>query len=100
MSQPPLDYETPQPKPRWTLPKFTLAELLMIVFIIAIVVAILLPALSTGHPPSPTVKCLAQMRQLGNALMQYASQNQGAYPAQLVDVCHLKTPPEMERSLS
>jgi hypothetical protein len=95
MTRTPLDYETPQPKARWSFPKLTILELGVVICIVVVLMAILLPALDTREGGSPQIACVAHLRNLGIALMQYAQQNQGVYPAKLVDVCQLKRPPEM-----
>ncbi len=53
---------------------FTLIELLVVVAIIAVLMAILLPALGKAREQSKTVGCLSNLRQLGLAAHQYASQ--------------------------
>ncbi len=60
---------------------FTLLEILAVIFIIAIVIAVLLPTISNtrGHT-SNRVKCGSNMRQIGQAIQLYANENKGAYP--------------------
>lgn len=58
---------------------FTLVELLVVIGIIALLVAMLLPALNKARRASRTVACLAQLRQFGNAFVMYTAANKGKY---------------------
>ncbi|GIW75895.1 MAG: hypothetical protein KatS3mg104_0958 [Phycisphaerae bacterium] len=59
---------------------FTLVELLVVIGIIAVLISILLPALSRVRNQSQLVKCAAQMRNFSNAVHMYASENKDALP--------------------
>jgi prepilin-type processing-associated H-X9-DG protein/prepilin-type N-terminal cleavage/methylation domain-containing protein len=60
---------------------FTLVELLIVIGIIAVLLAILLPALSKARDQAKRTQCLANLHDLGLAINAYASENDGALPA-------------------
>ena len=94
---------------------FTLVELLVVIGIIAVLVGILLPALNRAREQANTTQCLSNLRQIGNAIQNYASDYQAylvpgrydspSYPASsvaelenwctiLVNGKYLPTPPQ------
>ena len=60
---------------------FSLTELLTVIGIIAILIAILLPALRAARETAERTRCAAQLHQLGAALVCYANANNGWLPA-------------------
>jgi len=59
---------------------FTLLEILAVIFIIAIVTAVLLPTIARTHEPANRVKCGSNLRMIGQAIQLYANENKGNYP--------------------
>jgi len=61
---------------------FTLIELLVVIAIIAILAALILPALSRAKAKALQVKCASNQKQIAVAYQLYIDDNNGFYPAQ------------------
>lgn len=59
---------------------FTLVELLVVIGIIAVLIGVLLPALSKAQRTAREAACLSNQRQLVMALIMYTQDNKGVFP--------------------
>jgi prepilin-type N-terminal cleavage/methylation domain-containing protein len=59
---------------------FTLIELLVVIGIIAVLIAVLLPALGKARTAANRTVCLSNIRQLCNGVLMYCNDNHGYFP--------------------
>jgi prepilin-type N-terminal cleavage/methylation domain-containing protein/prepilin-type processing-associated H-X9-DG protein len=73
-------------------PGFTLIELLVVIAIIAILIALLLSAVSGAQERGRVVTCLNNVRQLTQALIAYASEHDSAFPTTTGEMADFANP--------
>ncbi len=65
---------------KFTLSGFTLIELLVVISIIAILMAVLMPALRRARMQAQSLICRTQLRDIGTAMRLYAADNNNELP--------------------
>lgn len=76
-----FDHEKPGLPIRRGQGAFTLMELLVVVGIIAVLIGLLIPALTNVRQKTDQVRCLSNLRELGAMFHSYAADNNGMLPA-------------------
>jgi prepilin-type N-terminal cleavage/methylation domain-containing protein/prepilin-type processing-associated H-X9-DG protein len=65
---------------------FSLIELLVVIGIIAILLALLLPALTVARRQAQTITCASNLRQIAQAMHNYAVEFKGAFPPNSIEI--------------
>ena len=76
----PLPANTRIGRPRQACHGFTLIELLVVISIIAMLIALLLPALGSAREAARAVQCASNQKQLALSLISYTTDHEGWFP--------------------
>ncbi len=74
-------YTRNSPRIKRREPGFTLIELLVVISIIAILAALLLPALASARASAKKIACMNNLKQLGTAWIMYNGDSNGRIPS-------------------
>ena len=72
---------------------YTLVELLMVTGVLAVLAAVLVPAMGQAHENSRKVACQTNLRQIYLGIQQYVQDNDGWYPAYNIESWQYKVSP-------
>ncbi len=67
-----------------TPPAFTLLELVVTIAVCVVLMGLLLPAMSRARATTDGTKCVANLRQIGCAIVNYSSDHDGYFPGPLL----------------
>jgi prepilin-type N-terminal cleavage/methylation domain-containing protein/prepilin-type processing-associated H-X9-DG protein len=67
-------------RPRVSARGFTLVELLVVIGVIALLIAILMPALNAARSQANTIRCASNLHDIGRAMQMYANDFKGRIP--------------------
>lgn len=59
---------------------FTLVEMLVVIGVVAVLIGLMLPALSKARAAANQVICMSNLRQIGQTMLLYANDNKGSFP--------------------
>ncbi len=60
---------------------FTLTELLVVIAILALLAGLILPSLNKARDKGKAISCLANLKQIGTAILAYSTDSNGFFPA-------------------